>query len=49
MVNKTSDILNLKFLNEESLENAKALLNKDEQSEEAFLGAQAVLMLHGLL
>jgi hypothetical protein len=31
------------------LNQARELLQKDDQSEEAFLGAQGVLMLHGLI
>jgi hypothetical protein len=43
------DILNDRFGNSKALLKAKAVLESDEQSEEAFLGAQAVLLLQGLI
>ncbi|WP_373531992.1 hypothetical protein [Vampirovibrio sp.] len=46
---KKRDTLHDKYGSDEALKQAKDLLLKDEQSEEAFLGAQAVLMLQGLL
>lgn len=41
------DILKEKYGSEESLNRAQKVLHCDEQTEEAFLGAQAILMLHG--
>ena len=38
-----------KYRRPELLRVAQAMLNADEQSEEDFLGAQAVLLLHGLI
>lgn len=46
---KKRDTLREKYGSEEALKQARELLLKDEQSEEAFLGAQAVLMMQGLL
>jgi hypothetical protein len=43
------DILREKYGNEDSLKLARDVLQKEEQSEEAFLGAQGILLLHGLL
>lgn len=47
--NKKRDTLREKYGSEEALKQAKELLLKDEQSEEGFLGAQAILMLQGLI
>ena len=47
--NQKRDLLREKYSNEDVLKQAKELLQKDEQSEEAFLGAQGILMLHGLI
>lgn len=47
--NQKRDVLREKYGNEEALKQARELLVKDEQSEEGFLGAQAVLMLQGLI
>jgi hypothetical protein len=38
-----------RFCDEDILEKAQAVLRQDEQSEEAFLGAQGVLFLRGLI
>lgn len=46
---KKRDVLQEKYCNEEALQQARQMLQLDEQSEDAFLGAQAVLMLQGLL
>ena len=46
---KQRDVLREKYCSEEALNQAKELLQKDEQSEAAFLGAQGVLLLHGLI
>jgi hypothetical protein len=46
---KPRDILRDKYCSEDALKRAKELLQKDEQTEEAFLGAQGVLLLHGLI
>jgi len=46
---KKRDMLQEKYGNEEALQKARQMLQLDEQSEDAFLGAQAVLMLQGLL
>lgn len=43
------DMLREKYCSEDSLQQARELLQKDEQTEEAFLGAQAVLLLQGFL
>ncbi|MEB3286774.1 MAG: hypothetical protein VKJ04_04670 [Vampirovibrionales bacterium] len=43
------DILKERFGSSHALGFAKNVLESDEQSEEAFLGAQAVLMLQGLI
>lgn len=43
------DILREKYCSEDALKNACEVLQRDEQSEEAFLGAQGVLLLHGLI
>lgn len=43
------DILQDKFGSTFALEKARKLLEADEQTEEAFLGAQAVLLLQGLI
>lgn len=45
---KQRDILR-EYCSDELLNQARELLAKDDQSEEAFLGAQGVLMLHGLI
>lgn len=47
--NKKRDVLREKYGSEDALKQAKELLVKDEQSEEGFLGAQAILMLQGLI
>lgn len=46
---KKRDVLREKYCSEDALKQAKELLQKDEQTEEAFLGAQGILILHGLL
>ncbi|HEY9745603.1 MAG TPA: hypothetical protein V6C99_05245 [Oculatellaceae cyanobacterium] len=46
---KQRDMLREKYCNEELLRQARELLQKEDQSEEAFLGAQGVLLLHGLI
>jgi hypothetical protein len=46
---KQRDTLRERYCSEELLNQARELLQKDEQSEEAFLGAQGVLLLHGLI
>ena len=46
---KERDILRDRYCSEELLKQARELLLQDEQSEEAFLGAQGVLLLHGLI
>lgn len=46
---KKRDILNDKYRSEDALNKAKKLLQADDQTEEAFLGAQGVLLLHGLI
>lgn len=43
------DILVEKYCSKEQLHCAFTVLNRLEQSEEAFLGAQAILMLNGVL
>jgi len=48
-ISKNRDVLHEKYCSEEALNQAKELLQRDEQSEEAFLGAQGVLMLQGML
>lgn len=47
--NRKRDVLREKYCSEDALSQAKELLQKDEQTEEAFLGAQGILLLHGLL
>ncbi len=44
-----ADILTEKFNNNRMLTVAKEVLAEGEQSEEAFLGAQGILLLNGLL
>jgi len=46
---KKRDALQEKFGSEEALQQARRLLQLDDQSEDAFLGAQAVLLLQGLI
>lgn len=46
---KQRDILRDKYGSDELLTQARELLQKEDQSEEAFLGAQGVLLLHGLI
>ncbi|MCE3234947.1 MAG: hypothetical protein K0Q50_1127 [Vampirovibrio sp.] len=46
---KKRDVLREKYCSEDALKQAKELLQKDEQTEEAFLGAQGILLLHGLI
>lgn len=46
---KQRDLLCEKYATDEALSKAKALLSLHDQSEEGFLGAQAVLILKGLL
>ena len=46
---KKRDVLQEKYGNAEALQMARQLLQLEEQSEDAFLGAQAVLLLQGLL
>ncbi|MBY0449389.1 MAG: hypothetical protein K2X01_02025 [Cyanobacteria bacterium] len=43
------DVLSDRFQKPAVLEEAKKLLSEADQSEEAFLGAQAVMLLHGLI
>lgn len=43
------DILNELYGDDCTLQRAHAVLHRDDQSEEAFLGAQGVLLLHGLI
>lgn len=43
------DLLREKYGSEEALNKAKELLQRDEQTEEAFLGAQGVLLLQGII
>jgi predicted kinase len=47
--NRKRDILRERYCSEDVLRKAKEVLQKDEQSEEAFLGAQGILLLHGLI
>lgn len=46
---KKRDILSEKYCSEDALQHAKEVLQRDEQSEEAFLGAQGILLLNGLI
>ncbi len=46
---KKRDLLQERYGSEETLKQAQRLLQQDEQSEDAFLGAQAVLFLQGVL
>jgi hypothetical protein len=46
---KKRDILAEKYGSDDALNRAKELLQATEQTEEAFLGAQGVLLLHGLI
>ena len=46
---KKRDVLQERFGSEEALHQAQRLLQQDEQSEDAFLGAQAVLLLQGMI
>lgn len=46
---KKKDTLRDLYCSEETLIKARELLQSDEQTEEAFLGAQGILMLHGLI
>lgn len=46
---KKRDILKEKYCSEDALNKAEQLLRADDQSEEAFLGAQGVLLLQGLI
>jgi hypothetical protein len=46
---KNRDILRERYSSDDALRKAKELLQKDEQTEEAFLGAQGILLLHGLI
>jgi hypothetical protein len=48
VLNQFDSILE-RFCDESIIEKAQAVLRQDEQSEEAFLGAQGVLLLCGLL
>lgn len=43
------DILKEKFGNQQALEKARKMLEHDDQTEEQFLGAQGILILHGLI
>lgn len=43
------DILRDKFGQEQMLKSAQSVLTRFDQTEEEFLGAQAVLMIHGQL
>lgn len=46
---KKQDLLRERYGSEDVLMKARAVLQSDEQSEEAFLGAQGILLLHGLI
>ncbi len=46
---KDWDLLWDRYGSDETLSVAKALLETEDQTEEAFLGAQGIMMLHGLL
>jgi aerobic-type carbon monoxide dehydrogenase small subunit (CoxS/CutS family) len=46
---KAQDVLQAKYCQDDVIHQAKEVLQRDEQSEEAFLGAQGVLLLCGLL
>ncbi len=43
------DVLEQKFGTNNALEKARQLLEAKDQSEEAFLGAQVVMLLHGMI
>ncbi|MGE0201073.1 MAG: hypothetical protein AB7P76_08905 [Candidatus Melainabacteria bacterium] len=43
------DVLRQRYGSEKALNEARKVLERDEQSEEAFLGAQAVLLLNGII
>lgn len=43
------DLLSEKYVNEKMLTVAQDLLSEEDQTEEAFLGAQGVLLLAGLI
>ena len=43
------DILKEKFGNQKAIEKARKMLEEEDQSEEQFLGAQGILILHGLI
>jgi hypothetical protein len=49
MLLKKRDILKERFGNQQALEKARKMLEKEDQSEEQFLGAQGILILHGLI
>lgn len=46
---KQQDILREKYCNNDVLKRAVEVLHSDDQTEEAFLGAQGILLLHGLI
>lgn len=46
---KKKDPLKKHYQNQKSLEEARKVLEMDEQTEESFLGAQAILLLNDLL
>jgi len=43
------DLLSAKYMSEAMVQAARDILGQHEQTEDAFLGAQAVLLLNGLL
>ena len=47
--NKNREVLEEKYCRDEVVEKALAMLSREDQSEEGFLGAQGVLMLCGLI
>ena len=46
---RKSDVLREKFGTNNALEKARQLLEATDQTEEAFLGAQAIMLLHGMI
>lgn len=46
---RKKDVLREKYATDDALCWAKEVLQKEDQTEEAFLGAQGVLLLHGLI
>ena len=49
VVMRKSDILRERFGDNSILAKARKLLEADDQTEEGFLGAQTVFLIHGLL